>query len=183
MTEASEGDWTDEVLGFWFALDPEQWWTPDAELDDEILERFHDLWCEQRPLPASSFLEDAHTALAATILFDQFPRNMFRAAADQFATDPLALAIAKGAVHAGFDKQLDEQRRAFLYMPFMHSENLDDQQRSMLLFTSLGDEEKLHFARKHHEVIERFGRFPHRNKLLGRIPRPEEAELGDEPPW
>ena len=183
MSDTVEGDWTDEVLRFWFDLTPEQWWTADPELDNGIRERFHDLWCEQRSLPASSFLGDARTALAAVILFDQFPRNMFRGAADQFATDPLALAIAKGAVDAEFDDQLDEQRRAFLYMPFMHSEELDDQQRSMLLFSSLGNPENLHFARKHHDVIERFGRFPHRNSALGRAPRPEEAELGDEPPW
>lgn len=179
----SDADWTDAVLGFWFGLDPEQWWTEDSGLDEEIRERFHDLWSDQRALPASSFLDDARTALAAVILFDQFPRNMFRSHADQFATDPLALAIAKGAVDAERDEQLDEQRRAFLYMPFMHSEDLDDQQRSMLLFTALGDEEKLHFARKHHDVIDRFGRFPHRNAVLGRTPRPEETQAGDVVPW
>ena len=99
------------------------------------------------------------------LLFDQFPRNMFRGDAEQFSTDPLALAIAKGAVESDLDEQLPERERKFLYMPFEHSEDIDDQKRSLLLFTSLGDDRMLDFAKKHHDVIARFGRFPHRNRI------------------
>ncbi|HEY1146404.1 MAG TPA: DUF924 family protein, partial [Allosphingosinicella sp.] len=100
-----------------------------------------------------------------------------------FATDPLALAIAKGAIEKGLDEQLPSDRRAFLYMPFQHSELLDDQERSLLLFTALGDTHMLRYARLHHDVIARFGRFPHRNRMLGRAPRPDEIAAGVVVPW
>jgi len=175
--------WRDEVLGFWFGLDPRQWWKADPALDAEIRERFHGLWCEQRQLPAGHFLGDAREALAAVILFDQFPRNMFRGHADQFSTDPLALAVAAAAVDAGLDDRLAPRERSFLYMPFQHSEDIEDQQRSLLLFTALGDAYQLRYARLHHDVIARFGRFPHRNALLGRAPRATELAAGDVTPW
>ena len=176
-------DWRAQVLKFWFGLDPKQWWNGGADLDDEIKTRFVRLWAEKRQLPAEEFLDDPLTALAGVILFDQFPRNMFRGDAEQFATDPLALAIAKGALARHFDEQLEPQERGFLYMPFEHSERIEDQNRSMLLFTALGDENMLHFAKLHHDIIERFGRFPHRNKMLGRAPRAEELAAGDVFPW
>ena len=176
-------DWRSEVLKFWFGLTYEEWWKGGAELDHRIKERFLKLWAEKRQLPVESFLGDPLTALAAVILFDQFPRNMFRGHADQFATDHLALAIAKGAVDKSFDEQMRPQERGFLYMPFQHSENLADQKRSLLLFTDLGDSDQLNYARKHLEVIERFGRFPHRNTILGRAPRPDEIAAGDVFPW
>jgi uncharacterized protein (DUF924 family) len=108
---------------------------------------------------------------------------MFRGHADQFATDHFALAIAKAAIDRGFDEQLEPKERGFLYMPFQHSEDIDDQQRSLLLFTALGDAEQLGYARKHHDIIARFRRFPHRNAMLGRAPRPEEIAAGDVKPW
>jgi uncharacterized protein (DUF924 family) len=129
------------------------------------------------------FLDDPLTALAGVILFDQFPRNMFRGAADQFATDHIALAIAKGAVDKGFDEELQPPERGFLYMPFQHSESLADQNRSVLLFTDLGDDEQLGYAKRHRDIIERFGRFPHRNAMLGRTPRPDELAAGEVMPW
>ena len=176
-------DWRDDVLTFWFGLDPKQWWTADPDMDAAIRERFHALWCDKRRLPARSFLHDPLTALAAVILFDQFPRNMFRGHADQFSTDPLALAVAEAAVDARLDDQLEPQERGFLYMPFQHSESPADQQRSLGLFTALADDYLLGFAKKHHDVIARFGRFPHRNAMLGRAPRAEEAAAGDVFPW
>ncbi len=177
------GDWRADVLKFWFALDEQQWWKVDAELDRRISEHFLELWSEQRQLPASSFLDDPLTALAGVILFDQFPRNMFRGHADQFSTDLLALQIAKGAVDRGFDQELQPSERGFLYMPFQHSEVLADQQRSLQLFTRLGDRYLLGFAQKHHDVIARFGRFPHRNAMLGRPPRAKETAAGEVVPW
>jgi uncharacterized protein (DUF924 family) len=176
-------DWRADVLEFWFALDPEQWWRGSADLDEEIRQRFLKLWTEKRQLPVDALTTDPTTALAAVILFDQFPRNMFRGHAEQFATDPLALGIAKLAVDTGFDERLEPKQRGFLYMPFQHSEKLDDQNRSMLLFTKLGDDDQLGYARKHHDVVERFGRFPHRNSILGRAPRLDEIAAGDVVPW
>ena len=134
-------------------------------------------------MPPESFLDDARTALAAVILFDQLPRNMFRGHADQFMTDPLALAIARAAVDRGYNQDMTKDEKAFLYMPFEHSENLADQRRALALFTALGDDWLLGFARKHHDIIERFGRFPHRNAILGRAPRPAEIAAGDVVPW
>ena len=168
-------DWRSHVLNFWFGLSEEDWWRGGPELDHRIREGFHDLWTEKRQLPAESFLDDSLTALAAVILFDQFPRHMFRGQADQFATDHLALQVAKAAVDRGLDHSLEPNERGFLYMPFQHSENLSDQKRSMQLFTALGDDFQLGFARKHHDVIARFGRFPHRNATLGRPSTPEET--------
>ena len=122
-------------------------------------------------------------ALALLIVLDQFPRNMFRDHADAYSTDHLALAIAKGAVDARLDERLQPQERKFLYMPFQHSENLDDQNRALLLFTELGDDEQIKYAKHHRGIIERFGRFPHRNAILGRASRPDEIAAEADKPW
>lgn len=176
-------DWRADVLKFWFGLPSKQHFNGDAALDHRIKQLFLKLWAEKRQLPVESFLADPLTALAGVVLFDQFPRNMFRLNAEQFATDHLALAIAKGAVERGLDEELPSNERAFLYMPFQHSENLADQNRSMLLFTALGDQHYLKYAKLHHDVIERFGRFPHRNSILGRPPRSSELATGEVAPW
>jgi uncharacterized protein (DUF924 family) len=175
--------WQDDVLGFWFGLSEAQWWKGDPALDAEIADRFLDLWEKERENVPDAFLGRARDAIAAVILFDQFPRNMLRGHADQFSTDPLALAIARGAVDRGLDEAMSPAERGFLYMPFQHSERIEDQKRSLALFTALGDDDQLGFARKHHDVVERFGRFPHRNAILGRPPRAEEIEAGDVVPW
>ena len=174
--------WADELLSYWFGLTPEQWWH-DKSLDGDIRERFLDLWETQRQCPAEAFMGSPREALAAVILLDQFPRNMFRDHADSFATDHLALQISKDAIDRGYDEQLSQVERSFLYMPFQHSEELDDQLRSVALFTALGNPEQLEFAKLHHDVIERFGRFPHRNAILARTPRPAELEAGEVTPW
>jgi len=177
------GDWRADVLKFWFGLKPEQWWRTDPAFDEEVRARYLELWKQKRQLPPQSFLGDPLSALAAVILFDQFPRNMFRGHADQFSTDTLALAIARKAVELGHDEALEKAERPFLYMPFQHSESLDDQKRSLALYTRLGDDFLLGYARKHHDVIARFGRFPHRNAMLGRAPRPDEVAAGEVVPW
>ena len=176
-------DWRADVLKLWFGLDSKQWWNGTPELDHRIKQNFLRLWAEKRQLPVDAFLSDPLTALAGVILFDQFPRNMFRGSAEQFATDHLALAITKAAIGKGFDEQLAKDERKFLYMPFEHSEKLDDQNRAVLLFTEIGDEEQTEYAKKHRDIIERFGRFPHRNAILGRTPRPDELAAGDVVPW
>jgi uncharacterized protein (DUF924 family) len=176
-------DWRADVLKFWFGLEPERWWKADPELDEDIRRRFLKLWATKRELPAARFLDDPLTALAGVILFDQFPRNLFRGHAEQFATDQLALAIARAAVDRRIDDQLQPAERGFLYMPFQHSEDLTDQRRSLALFTALGDDYLLGYAKKHHDIIERFGRFPHRNSILGRAPRAAEIAAGKVVPW
>jgi uncharacterized protein (DUF924 family) len=176
-------DWQDEVLAFWFGLTSEQWWKADPALDSAIRDRFLDLWEKERENVPGAFLGSARDAVAAIILFDQVPRNMFRGHADQYSTDPLALAVAKGAVERRLDEAMSPAERGFLYMPFQHSETLEDQRRSLALFTALGDDYQLGFAQKHHDVIARFGRFPHRNAILGRLPRPAETEAGNVTPW
>ena len=177
------GDWRADVLGFWFGLKPEQWWNGGPELDERIRRQFLKLWHDKRQLPVEAFLDDPLTAVAGVILFDQFPRNMFRGAADAYSTDPLALAVAKEAVARRLDKRLAPDERKFLYMPFMHSEKLDDQNRAVLLFTELGDDHQLGYARHHRDIIERFGRFPHRNAILGRASRSDEIAAGADKSW
>ena len=161
-------DWRSEVLKYWFGLEPQKWWNSDADVDAEVKSRFLKTWAAKRELPASCFIEDPLTALASVVLFDQFPRNMFRGHADQYSTDHLALQIAREAVERGFDDQLEKDERTFLYMPFQHSEDMADQRQAMVLFTAMGDDYLLGFAKKHHDVVARFGRFPHRNAILGR---------------
>jgi uncharacterized protein (DUF924 family) len=175
--------WAQQVRDFWLSQPPERWWKADAQFDAEIRARFLPLWEEQKAGQANDFLGSAEEAVAAAILFDQFPRNMFRDHAEQFATDPLALAIAREADRLGFHERLGKDERIFLTMPLEHSESLDDQERSLALFTALGDPEHLRYARLHHDVVARFGRFPHRNAMLGRAPRPDEIAAGEVVPW
>lgn len=164
-----------EILDYWFGeLTDEDWFTRNDATDETIRRRFEQTWSAWREnLPAAVLLE-ANAALAAVILFDQFPRNMFRGTADAFATDPMALAVARNALAAGFDAAVDEGRRSFFYMPFMHSENMADQERCVALFSGT-DSEK--YAVEHRDIIARFGRFPHRNRALGRPSTEEEKEF------
>ena len=179
----------DEILEFWFGAGDDAgggrrvWFVPDPAFDTACTIGF----LADHELADAGGLDDwrnePRSALALILLFDQFPRNMFRGDAEQFATDQLALAIAKAAVGKGFDQQVQPDERAFLYMPFQHSEDLDDQNRSLLLFAELGDPRFIPYAQKHHDIIERFGRFPHRNSILGRSPRADEIAAGDVFPW
>jgi uncharacterized protein (DUF924 family) len=183
MTSSAEG--TGAILSFWFdEIGPGRWWVRSQETDDAIVARFRDLWEQWRSRLATSFLGSAREALAGVILFDQFPRNMFRGHADAFSTDPLALAIAEGALDRGLDNELTEDERSFLYMPFQHSEKMADQDRALMLFTKLGNARSLAFAHKHRDMIARYGRFPARNRALGRADRPgEEAGIELSKDW
>ena len=174
-------DATHAILDFWFReLGPDKWWTRSDRTDATIRTRFLPLWEQWRRRSAECFLATPRDALAAVVLFDQFSRNMFRGQANAFATDALALEIAKRTVDRGLDQSLTRQERAFLYMPFMHSEDLAMQDRSVGLFERLGEAEQIAYARKHRDVIARFGRFPARNAALGRASRPEEANIIEE---
>ncbi|MGQ0558143.1 MAG: DUF924 family protein [Sphingosinicella sp.] len=183
MRDAPLPEWARALLDFWFAHGEQEWWRGPESFDQEVKARFFETWEAERQREAGAFLDSAELALAAVLLFDQAPRNMFRGHAEQFATDHLALAIAREAVARGFDDGLSKDQRTFLYMPFQHSEALPDQVQALLLFSALGDARLLDFARKHHDIIARFGRFPHRNKLLGRKPTAMELAAGDVVPW
>ena len=172
-----QSDWAEQVTRYWFEeLPPQAWFRKDTRVDDAIRERFatlHDEIARIRP----EQLTTPRDCLAAVIVLDQFPRNMFRDSPRSFATDALALSISQHAIAAGLDQQLDRQQRWFLYMPFQHSEDRAAQARSIELFTQLNDPENLGYAQRHKEIIERFGRFPHRNEVLGRLSTPEEAQF------
>ncbi len=172
------GNWVDEVLDFWFGeLTYEDWFGGGAELDEKIRSRFLHLYEQLKADPHVEDITDARTALAAVIVFDQFPRNMFRKTAAAFATDDLAIGIARRAIDKGFDQALDQQQRSFLYMPFMHSEVTADQERCVDLFRSLDNDESLKYAIEHRDIVAKFGRFPHRNSVLDRETTPEEREF------
>ena len=172
--------WISEIHDFWFnQLDKADWFKQSDDVDEEITERFGEIWEELRQHPASAFMDSAQMALSAIIMFDQFPRNMFREKGDAFSTDHLARQIADEAIERGYGNQLTEAEQHFLYIPYMHSEDLSDQNKSVLFFTELGDSDTLEFATKHRKMIEKFGRFPHRNKVLGRRTTPEEQEAID----
>ena len=145
--------------------------------------RFLATWEEQRSRPAEDFLGSPDEALAAVLLFDQMPRNMFRGDPRSFATDAIARDIAAAAVERGYDARLPAERRIFLYLPFEHGEDLADQDRSVALFEAIGNDFYTDFARKHRDVIVRFGRFPHRNAVLGRASTQDEVAFGLEPAW
>lgn len=173
--------WSEQVLHFWFdELRSDNWFGSSDTVDEKIIKRFQELWEEQKTRVATDFLATPETALAAIILFDQFPRNMFRDTAEAFATDHLALQIAGEAIDRELDHQLTEDQRMFAYMPFMHSEDLGDQTRCLGLFTALGNENNIKFAKAHRDVILQYGRFPHRNAVLGRESRLEEQVAIDE---
>lgn len=169
-------DWAAKVLTFWFdEHDASHWFGSGPAFDAEV-GQFEPWRQALRHRTADRFADAAETALAAVILFDQVPRNVHRGTAEAFATDELALAIAKAAVAAGLDDGLTVDQRLFLYLPYEHSERIDDQHESLRLIGGLGRPDLLDYAQKHYEVIRQFGRFPHRNAALGRASRPGEAE-------
>ncbi|MGN6584919.1 MAG: DUF924 family protein [Rhizobiaceae bacterium] len=168
-SDARAKTWVEEVLQYWFGeLTPDDWFTVKDETDKAITKRFLPLYRSLMEIVPEEIYDEPRAALAAIIVLDQFPRNMFRGKAEAFATDDLALALARNALDRQFDAFLEERMRHFLYMPFMHSEVLADQERCVSLFKSLGDGEGAKYAIEHRDIIAQFGRFPHRNKVLGR---------------
>jgi uncharacterized protein (DUF924 family) len=177
-----DGSWVEAVLGFWFGeLDRKAWFTKTDATDSLIRDRFlavHEWIAQHEPPEARA---EPRAVLAAVIALDQFPRNMFRGSPRAFATDPSALAIAKEAVAKGFDLDHDKDGRLFLYLPFEHSEDVADQRRAVELFALLNDPEVTRYAQAHKDIIDRFGRFPHRNAVLGRMSTPQEIEFLKQP--
>ena len=168
-----------EVVSFWRDAGPKRWFSKDPAFDDDIRRRFLRLHEDAAAGRLSRWEQTAEGALALLILLDQFPRNMFREQVRAFASDPLARAIAAGALVRGFDAQAPDGMRGFFYLPFEHSENLADQERAVAFYKASGDADGLKWAELHADIIRRFGRFPHRNKALGRATAPDEQAFLD----
>jgi uncharacterized protein (DUF924 family) len=169
----------EEVVAFWRAAGPQKWFRKDAAFDREIAARFlatHEAAAAGR---LSDWEATPDGAFALLLLLDQFPRNMFRGGARAFATDPLARAVAGRAIAHGFDTRAPDAERNFFYLPFMHSEHLADQERSLELACRLSDGESAKYAQIHADIIRRFGRFPHRNAVLGRATTVDEQAFLD----
>jgi len=167
--------WAAELLHVWFhKLGPRVWFAPDPRADALLRRRFERELIALAGRPAHEFLTDPASALAAVLLFDQLPRNLYRKSPRAYAFDPLARAIANGALERGWDDALTLRQRQFLAMPLMHSEHIADQRRSLAVYARLGARYGWPFAVSHHRMIARFGRFPHRNAVLGRTSSPQE---------
>ncbi len=183
----------EEILTFWFGWPDEPkygkprsfWFTKKPKFDQELRDHFLSDYQQAAAKALEHWYSSPRSCLALILLFDQFPRNMFRGTAQAFATDPQAIAAAQHAIAKGFDQELMTVQRWFVYLPFEHSENLADQRQSVALFATLNNDPEsaatIDYANRHCSVIERFGRFPHRNKILGRVSTPKEAEFLKQP--
>jgi uncharacterized protein (DUF924 family) len=168
-----------DVVSFWRQAGPKRWFEADDAFDRTVRAKFLAVHEAAARGEFAVWEDTAAGALALVILFDQFPRNLFRGSARAFATDPLARAVASRAIARGFDRATDDSMRPFFYLPFMHSEALADQHRCVQLYETLGDTEGAKYAIIHRDVIARFGRFPHRNRVLGRDTTRAEQEFLD----
>ncbi|MES3003988.1 MAG: DUF924 family protein [Pseudomonadota bacterium] len=167
-----------DVIAFWREAGPSRWFRKDAAFDTQFRERFLAEHEAAMRGEFDSWPQTAEGALALLILLDQFPRNCFRGTARMFECDAKARDIARHALDAGFDSQVDAQLRNFFYLPLMHSEDLADQDRAVELTRALGDD-PYRFAVLHRDIIAKFGRFPHRNAMLGRTTTPDEQKFLD----
>lgn len=165
----------DDVVAFWRDAGPKAWFAKNEAFDNRFRERFLDAHFAAARRELDSWAASAHGSLALLILLDQFPRNCFRGTAHMFATDALARHVARQALAAGHDQAIEVALRPFMYLPFEHSELLSDQDLSVQLYQSLGGEEVVRYARVHRDIVRRFGRFPHRNPMLGRETTADEA--------
>jgi uncharacterized protein (DUF924 family) len=164
-----------QIIAFWFAeIDKSKWFVKDALFDAQIRAKFADVHAQAVKCELSPWRASPLGSLAEIIVLDQFSRNMYRGKAESFIYDPLALVLSQVAIAKGFDTELSVEQRSFLYMPFMHSESLAMHEDAVRLFTQPGLEASLDFELKHKAIIERFGRYPHRNEILGRTSTPEE---------
>lgn len=169
---------TQDVLDFWFSPEMEpNWFAKSDAIDARIRDEFADTWHAAHRRELDDWAATPDGALALILVLDQFPRNIFRGTGRAFESDGIALDHARAAVDAGFDRQIDPERRVFVYLPFEHSEDRTDQTRSVELFEALGDPGYLDYAVRHRDIIQEFGRFPHRNALLGRPDTLAETEF------
>lgn len=168
-----------DIITFWRSAGPDKWYAKDDTFDQELRDRFMDTWEAARDGKLGAWQDGDEGALALLIVLDQFPRNMFRNDARAFSTDALARSVATRAIAEGRDRRIEQEMRAFMYLPFEHSEDITDQERSIALFKSLSAD-SLKWAVLHADIIRKFGRFPHRNAVLGRATTPEEAAFLDD---
>ncbi len=168
-----------DILAFWREAGSERWYARDATFDEEVRRTFFGLWRKAAAGDLSSWETSDDGVLALVIILDQFPRNMFRDDIRTYSTDGQAREVADRAIARGADTRIEAGLLEFLYMPFMHSEQLSDQQRCVELFRRAGDPDNLRYAEDHADIIRRFGRFPHRNRVLGRSTTPEERAFLD----
>ncbi|WP_213739766.1 DUF924 family protein [Bradyrhizobium sp. dw_411] len=178
MTDARDAT-PEEILAFWREAGSERWYTKDAAFDAEVRRKFFGLWQRAAAGELLSWEASDDGALALVIILDQFPRNMFRGDARTYSTDPQALGVASRAIARNVDARIEPALLEFLYMPFMHSEQMCDQQRCVELFRKTGNTDNVGYAQDHAEIVRRFGRFPHRNCILGRATTPEEQAFLD----
>jgi len=172
----------DQVLEFWFGeAARKRWFRSTPVFDSKIREQFENTWQAARDGRLADWEKTAAGALALVIVLDQFPLNMYRNQALGFATEAVSREVAARAIDHDFDSLMTAEQKAFLYLPFMHSEDLRDQDRSVALFTAAGLEDNLKWARHHREIIARFGRFPHRNAILDRTSTADELAWLDSP--
>jgi len=181
MSADDDRNTQNELIAFWFAENSKaRWYDATDAFDQQCLERFGKLVETADSGKLEHWMETPEGALSLCLLLDQLPRNIYRATPKAFASDPKAVSVAAGAIDKGFDQDLDLEKRKFLYLPFMHSEVLAEQERSVVLSTAMGDKDTLEYAIEHAEIVRRFGRFPHRNAILGRVNSTEEnAYLAD----
>ena len=171
-----------EILKFWFEeIEESQWWVKDDLFDQLIIERFSSVYERAVRCELFDWRKNAEGRLAEIIVLDQFSRNMFRGSRQSFANDPLALALSQEAVSLKADTDLSPIEKSFLYMPFMHSESLDIHQIAKTLFKRSGNQSSYDFEIKHNDMIEKFGRYPHRNAILGRKSTEEEKKYLEHP--
>jgi len=166
------------ILAFWREAGPDKWFTRDDAFDADIRDKFLPTYEAAAAGKLADWERTAEGALALCVVLDQFPRNMFRGDARTFAADPLAREVANRALKRGYDQDVPDDMRGFLFLPFMHSENMGDQSRAVALYREAGDK-NLKYAEQHADIIRRFGRFPHRNAILGRATTPEEQAFLD----
>jgi len=171
-----------QVLEFWFSeISPEKWWVKDEQFDSLIRQRYLTLLEQAKRSELHQWRETAQGSLAEIIVLDQFSRNVYRDKPQAFEADSLALALAQVAIAKGFDQQLPAEQRSFMYLPFMHSESELIHQQAIELYTAFGQENSLDFELRHKAIIDRFGRYPHRNNILGRVSTAEEVAFLKEP--
>ncbi|MEX0589820.1 MAG: DUF924 family protein [Xanthobacteraceae bacterium] len=162
------------VLEFWRAAGRDRWFEASDDFDKELRERFLATYEAAAAGKLASWEDTPEGALALLLLLDQFPRNMFRKTPRAFATDAKAREVARRALARGFDENFKQELRSFFCLPFMHSEDLADQEYCLARYRAMGDPEGIKYAEIHRDAISRFGRFPHRNEILGRSSTPEE---------
>ena len=167
----------ESIIEFWYSDSVKsKWFNSSVEFDKQLKSKYEAVWIAVLRGEYTSWMESAEGCLALVIILDQFPLNMFRGDVKSFSSEGMAIKIAKKAIEKEFDKRIDKEKVSFLYMPLMHSENIDDQNLSVKLFEEAELMDNVRFAKHHRDIVKKFGRFPHRNKILQRESSQEEID-------